>query len=84
MTDGVANERNGVEACLANVPFREALLNSSTDTDLIKKFLLDLHITFDNDQERDKVVEQIGKIKWGQLQTLENLLYGRQVGPIVG
>jgi hypothetical protein len=84
MTDGPTNERNGVEACLANVEFRDALKYNSTDKDMIKKWLLDLHITFDNDQQRDRVVEQIGKIKWSELESLENLLYGRQLDPIVG
>jgi hypothetical protein len=87
VVDGKKNEANGFRACISNAGFRDLLMNyQNTDVqkDTMKAFFVQYDITFDNDQQLEGVLDQIAKIKWGELKTLEDRLYGHELDVLTG
>jgi hypothetical protein len=84
MATGPQNERIGVEACLSNPGFRQLLLEDKTNRAALIQYFTTLGITFDNDNQRDRVLDQIALVDWSALQELEHRLKGSALDILTG
>jgi hypothetical protein len=85
--DGKKNEKNGFDLCVNDLGFRNLLLTDLTlqvNRDAMKQYFSDNNITFDTDDQLEAVIDQINAIDWSEMQTLENLLFGRAFDILTG